>query len=81
MITQISFSNEEKKEGSSTPKFRMNKSINSIGKEENILDTLKQNIHKLINIELILNGANEKKYKNENFNKNFFLISLLNKII
>ena len=33
MITQISFSNEEKKEGSSTPKFRMNKSINSIGKK------------------------------------------------
>ena len=61
MITQISFSNEEKKEGSSTPKFRMNKSINSIGKEENILDTLKQNIHKLINIELISNGSNEKK--------------------
>ena len=84
MNTQISFSNEEKKEGSSTPKFRINKSINSIGKEENILDTLKQNIHKLINIELISNGSNEKKnnneFQNENFNKNFFLNSLLNKI-
>ena len=76
MNIQISFSNEEKKESSSTQKFRMNKSIILIGKEENILDTLKH--YKLINIELnkiILNRCNEKnsnEFQNENFNKYFF---------
>ena len=79
MITQISFSNEEKKEGSSTPKFRINKSINSIGKEENILDTLKQNIHNLI-ISNISNEKNNLEIQNENLNKNCFLNTLLNKI-
>ena len=76
-MSQISFSNEEKKEILSTPKFRIDKSINSLERKENTLDTLKQNINSIINIEN--NETNNELQKDIN-NKNLILSSLLNKI-
>ena len=58
MNSQISFSNEEKKEVLSTTKFHKNKSIFSIERVENTLDTLKQNINSIINIEKLNNDKN-----------------------
>ena len=87
MNSQISFSNEEKKEVLSTPKFHKNKSIFSIERDENTLDTLKQNINSIINIEKLNNDKNSNniedangEFKNENINKNVFVNSLLNRI-
>ena len=90
MNSQISFSNEEKKEILSTPKFHKNKSIYSLERDETILDNIKQNIHNIINIEkinndIISNNNNNieeinNEYKNVNEHKNFFMSSLLKKI-
>ena len=88
MNSQISFSNEEKKELLSTPKFHKNKSIYSLEKDETILDNIKQNINCLINIEKINNDiiSNNNiedinnEYKNLKEPKNYFMTSLLKKI-
>ena len=72
MNSQITFSSEEKKEILSTPKFRMNKSVYSLEREENTLDTLKQNIN---------NEANNNELQKDIINhKNLMLNSILNKI-
>ena len=83
MNSQISFSNEEKKEILSTPKFHKNKSIYSLERDETTLDNIKQNINSIINIEklksdIILNKNNE--FKNVNETKNMCKSSLLKKI-
>ena len=72
MNSQITFSSEEKKEILSTPKFRMNKSIYSLEREENTLDTLKQNINNEAN--------NTELQKDKNSHNNSMLDSILNKI-
>ena len=54
MNSQNSFSIEDRKEVLSTPKFRINKSIYSLEREENTLDTLKQNMNTIINLDLII---------------------------
>ena len=85
MNSQISFSNEEKKESLSTPKFPMNKSFNSLERKKNILDTLKQNIKAIMDLEIetINNGnsneENNNEYLNDNIDNNFVLCSLINK--
>ena len=75
MNPQLSFSSEDVKDNFSTPKFHKNKSTNSIEKEENTLDTLKQQIDKVYNDKDTLNNDNINESKNE---KNFLLNSLLN---
>ena len=75
MNPQLSFSSEDVKENFSTPKFHKNKSTNSIEKEENTLDTLKQQIDKVYNDKDTLNNDNINESKNE---KNILLNSLLN---
>ena len=83
MNSQISFSNEEKKEVLSTPKFHKNKSIFSIERDENTLDTLKQNINSIINIEKLNNDKNlnnRKKRAQILKTKNIDSLSQKNKI-
>ena len=75
MNPQLSFSSEDIKDNFSTPKFPKNKSVNSPEKEENTLDTLKQQIDKVYNDKDTLNNDNINESKNE---KNFLLNSLLN---
>ena len=74
MNPQISFSAEEIKENTSTPKFPKIKSINSLEKDENTLDTLKQHIDKIYNDKDTLNNDNINETKNE---KNILLNSSL----
>ena len=75
MNPQLSFSSEDIKDNLSTPKFPKNKSVNSPEKEENTLDTLKQQIDKVYNDKDTLNNDNINESKNE---KNILLNSLLN---
>ena len=75
MNPQLSFSSEDIKDNLSTPKFPKNKSVNSPEKEENTLDTLKQQIDKVYNDKDTFNNDNINESKNE---KNFLLNSLLN---
>ena len=75
MNPQLSFSSEDIKDNLSTPKFPKNKSLISIEKEENTLDTLKQQIDKVYNDKDISNNDNNNESKND---KNFLLNSLLN---
>jgi hypothetical protein len=72
MNSQITFSAEEKKEILSTPKFRMNKSAYSLEREENTLDTLKQNLNN--------EASNNELQKDIISHKNLMLNSILNKI-
>ena len=62
MNLQISFSTEEIKDNLSTPKFPKGKSISSLEKEENTLDTIRQQIDKVNNdkdnLNLIINLDN-----------------------
>ena len=82
MNSQNSFSIEDRKEVLSTPKFRINKSIYSLEREENTLDTIKQNMNTIINLENNHDTNNDKNNEMENdiSNKNYILSSLLNKI-
>ena len=75
MNPQISFSGEDIKDNLSTPKFQKNQSGYSIEKEENTLDTLKQQIEKAYNDKDTFNNDNINGSKNE---KNILLNSLLN---
>ena len=70
MNPQLSFSSEDIKDNLSTPKFPKNKSLISIEKEENTLDTLKQQIDKVYNDKDISNNDNNNESKND---KNFLL--------
>ena len=84
MNSQISFSNEEKKEILSTPKFHKNKSIYSLERDEATLDNIKQNINSIINIEKlnneIISNKNIEYINNVNETKNMCKSSLLKKI-
>ena len=75
MNPQISFSIEEMKDHLSTPKFPKNKSLNSLEKEENTLDTLKRKMDKVSNDKDTLNIDNTNESKNE---KNILINSYLN---
>ena len=75
MNPQISFSGEDIKDNLSTPKFQKNQSGYSLEKEENTLDTLKQQIEKAYNDKDTFNNDNINGSKNE---KNILLNSLLN---
>ena len=75
MNPQISFSGEDIKDNLSTPKFQKNKPGYSLEKEENTLDTLKQQIEKAYNDKDTYNNDNINCSKNE---KNILLNSLLN---
>ena len=83
MNLQISFSTDEIKDNLSTPKFPKGKSISSLEKEENTLDTIRQQIDKVNNdkdnLNLIINLDNNfNESKND---KNILSNSLINKNI
>ena len=71
----MSFSTEEIKDNFSTPKFPKNKSIYSLEKEENTLDTLRQHIDKAYNDKETFNNENINESKND---KKILINSLLN---
>ena len=71
----MSFSTEEIKDNLSTPKFPKNKSIYSLEKEENTLDTLRQQFDKAYNDKETLNNENINELKND---KKILINSLLN---
>ena len=71
----MSFSAEEIKDNLSTPKFPKNKSIYSLEKEENTLDTLRQQFDKAYNDKESLNNENINESKND---KKILINSLLN---
>ena len=71
----MSFSTEEIKDNLSTPKFPKNKSIYSLEKEENTLDTLRQQFDKAYNDKESLNNENINESKND---KKILINSLLN---
>ena len=78
MNPQISFSAEDIKDNLSTPKFPKNQPAYLIEKEENTLDTLKQQIDKVYNDKDTLNNENINESKNE---KNILENSLANSLI
>ena len=65
MNSEVSNTVEEKKDMLSTPKFHINKSIYSIERDQNTLDTLKQNINNLINEDKSCNEEKINENKNE----------------
>ena len=75
MNPQISFSTEEIKDNLSTPTFPKNKSVYSLEKEENTLDTLRQHFDKVYNDKDTLNNENINESKND---KKILINSLLN---
>ena len=77
MNSDISFKFEEKRETLSTPKFHINKSIYSIGRDENILDALKQNITNLLNVDNSCNEENINENKKDENSKELVLSSSL----
>ena len=77
MNSQVSLTSEEKKDTLSTPKFHINKSFISNEREENNLDTVKQNINSLLNVYKSTNLEKTNEYQNVETNKNFALTSLV----
>jgi hypothetical protein len=77
MNSDVSFKIEEKREMLSTPKFHINKSIYSIGRDENILDALKQNINNLLNVDNSCNEENINENKKDENSKELVLSSSL----
>ena len=75
MNAQISFSAEDIKDNLSTPKFPKNQQVYLLEKEENTLDTLKQQIDKVYNDKDTLNNENINESKND---KNILINSLIN---
>ena len=75
MNAQISFSAEDIKDNLSTPKFPKNQQVYLLEKEENTLDTLKQQIDKVYNDKNTLNNENINESKND---KNILINSLIN---
>ena len=75
MNSEVSNTVEEKKDMLSTPKFHINKSIYSIERDQNTLDTLKQNINNLINEDKSCNEEKINENKNEQSIKEFVLSS------